>query len=142
MYAPLLEDRCASLPRLQDVTTDLQINNPRSEVEIDRDKAATLGVSAEQIEDALYTAYGSRQISTIYAPNNQYQVILELQPEYQMDPRCALHALRSVLRAANWCRWIRVAKLTQGVGPLTVNHSGTASRGDHLLQPQAGVRFG
>ena len=77
---PLLEAKMRSLPELQDVTSDLQIKNPQVNVEIDRDKAAALGVTAQQIEDALYNAYGSRQVSTIYAPNNQYQVILELEP--------------------------------------------------------------
>ena len=52
---------------------------------IDRDKASALGVTANQVEDALYSAYGLRQISTIFAPNNQYRVILELEPEYQRD---------------------------------------------------------
>ena len=68
------------------MTSDLQIANPQVNVEIDRDKARSLGVSAEQIEDALFSAYGARQISTIYAPNNTYKVILELHPKYQTDP--------------------------------------------------------
>ena len=71
---------------LQDVTSDLQIKNPQVNLEIDRDRAAALGVTAQQIEDALYSAYGSRQVSTIYSPNNQYQVIMELEPQYQLDP--------------------------------------------------------
>ena len=75
-----------ALPQLQDVTSDLQINNPQVNIDINRDKASALGVTAQQIEDALYYAYGSRQVSTIYAPNNQYQVILELEPQYQTDP--------------------------------------------------------
>ena len=57
------------------MTSDLQIKNPQVDVEIDRDKALALGVTAQQIEDALYTAFGSRWISTIYAPNNEYRVI-------------------------------------------------------------------
>jgi len=82
-----------------------------------------VGVSAEQIETALYNAYGSRQVSTIYTPINQYQVILEVEPQYQMDP-AALSML--YVRAVNG-RLIpveTVAKLEQRVGPLTVNHSG------------------
>ncbi|RPJ08055.1 MAG: efflux RND transporter permease subunit, partial [Deltaproteobacteria bacterium] len=70
--APLLEGKLRELPSLQDVTSDLQITNPQVNIEIDRDKASSLAVTAGQIEDALYTAYGSRQISTIFAPNNQY----------------------------------------------------------------------
>ena len=63
------------------MTSDLQITNPQVTVEIDRDKASALGVSAQQIENALYNAYGPRQVSTIYTPTNQYWVIMELQPE-------------------------------------------------------------
>lgn len=85
-YAPLLETRLRELKELQDVTSDLAIDNPQIDIEIQRDKAAALGVTAHQIEDALFSAYSSRQISTIFAANNDYQVILELQPEYQLDP--------------------------------------------------------
>ena len=68
------------------MTSDLQLKNPQVKVAIDRDRAAALGVTPARIEDALYTAYGSRQVSTIYAPNNQYQVIMEVAPEHQLDP--------------------------------------------------------
>ncbi len=94
-----------SIPGLIDVNSDLQIKNPQVNVVIDRDKAATLGISAQQIEDALYYAYGSRQISTIYAPNNEYQVIMELEPKYQMDP-AALQLLYVAPPAASWCPWM------------------------------------
>jgi len=84
--AAKLEGVLRRLPNLQDVTTDLQIKNPQVSVRIDRDRATSLGVTVQQIEQALYDAYGSRQVSTIYTPNNQYWVILELLPEYQRDP--------------------------------------------------------
>jgi len=122
-WAPLVEEKLKELPGLQDVSSDLQISNPEVWVTIDRDKALSVGVSAEQIETALYNAYGSRQVSTIYTPINQYQVILEVEPQYQMDP-AALSML--YVRAVNG-RLIpveTVAKLEQRVGPLTVNHSG------------------
>src|SRR6202030_4530420 len=73
------------LPGLEDVTSDLQIKNPQINVVIDRDKSSALGVTRNQVEDALYSAYGFRQVSTIFAPNNQYRVILELQPQYQRN---------------------------------------------------------
>ena len=72
-------------PLLQDVTSDLQLGNPQASVEIDRERAASLGVTAEQIETALYDAYGSRQVSTIYTPNDEYWVVMELLPQYQLD---------------------------------------------------------
>ena len=87
---PKLENRLRTDPQfrtlLQDVTSDLQIKNPQVNVDIDRDKASSLGVTAQQVEDALYTAYGQRQVSTIYAPNNAYRVITELENQYQLDP--------------------------------------------------------
>ena len=85
-YAPQLEQKMRDLPGLQDVTSDLQLSNPQINLAIDRDKAAALGITPQKIEDALYTAYGTRQISTIYAPNNEYQVIMELAPEFQANP--------------------------------------------------------
>jgi hydrophobic/amphiphilic exporter-1 (mainly G- bacteria), HAE1 family len=122
-YAPLLENKMRFLPGLIDVTSDLQIKNPQVNVVINRDKAATLGVSAQQIEDALYYAYGSRQISTIYAPNNEYDVIMELLPRYQMDPA----ALRWLYVRSNSGQLVpldALASLTRSLGPLTINHLG------------------
>lgn len=122
-YSILLEGKMRALPQLQDVTSDLQIKNPQVDVQIDRDKASTLGISVEQIENALYFAYGSRQVTTIYAPNNQYQVILELAEQYQRDPS----ALSMLYVQANNGKLVplnTVATITKGLGPLTVNHQG------------------
>jgi len=122
-WAPLLEEKLRGLPGLQDVNSDLQISNPEVWVEIDRDKALALGISAEQIETALYNAYGSRQVSTIYTPSNQYQVILEVEPQYQLDPS-ALSMLYVRSASGRLVPFESVAKLNERVGPLTVNHSG------------------
>jgi HAE1 family hydrophobic/amphiphilic exporter-1 len=122
-YAPQLETRLKGLKELQDVTSDLQIANPQVNVEIDRDKAATLGVTAQQVEDALYSAYGMRQVSTIYAPNNEYRVILELLPEYQLDPT-ALSMLYIRSSTGNLVPLNAVATLTKNLGPMTINHLG------------------
>ena len=84
--ADALQKKIAALPQLLDVTSDIQIKNPQLNVDIDRDKASALGVTAQQIEDALNDAYGTKQISTIYATSNEYQVIMEVKPEYQQDP--------------------------------------------------------
>ena len=78
-----MEAKLRTIPDLQDVNTDLQITNPQLRVEINRDRASTLGISPQQIEDALYSAFGTRQVSTIYTPTNQYYVIMELAPEFQ-----------------------------------------------------------
>jgi len=81
-----LLEKLSQLPELLDVTSDIQTKNPQLNVNIDRDKAAAVGVTAQQIENALNDAYGTPQISTIYATTNEYQVILEVKPEYQQDP--------------------------------------------------------
>jgi HAE1 family hydrophobic/amphiphilic exporter-1 len=122
-YASELEKKMKAIPQLQDVTSDLQINNPQVNVEIDRDKSSALGVSAQQIEDALYYAYGSRQVSTIYTPNNQYQVIMELEDQYQSEPSSlALLYIRST--GDQLVPLSTVASITKNLGPLTVNHLG------------------
>jgi HAE1 family hydrophobic/amphiphilic exporter-1 len=122
-HAPILEAKMRELPGLQDVTSDLQIKSPQVDVEIDRDKASALGVTANQIEDALYSAYGARQISTIYTPINQYQVIIELEPRYQLDPSALsmlyIRSSKNQLVPLN-----AVANLSPGLGPLSINHLG------------------
>jgi HAE1 family hydrophobic/amphiphilic exporter-1 len=94
--AETLQQKMTALPQLLDVTSDLQTKNPQLNVDIDRDKASSLGITAQQIEDALNDAYGTKQISTIYATSNEYQVIMEVKPEYQQDPsalgRLYIHA--------------------------------------------------
>jgi len=122
-YAPILEAKMKDLPGLEDVNSDLFIKNPQVTVDIKRDKAAALGITAQQVEDALYYAYGSRQISTIYTQNNEYPVIMELLPQYQQDP----DALRYLYVQSNQGQLVPlnvVANLTEGLGPLVVNHMG------------------
>ena len=121
--APLLEAKLRSDPLLVDVATDLQLKNPQINIDINRDKAASLGVTAQQIEDALYTAYGSRQISTIFAPNNQYQVIMELLPQYQTDI-LDLSLLYVRAGSGNLVPLDALVTMTPSLGPLTVNHTG------------------
>src|SRR4030095_8934438 len=83
--APKVEAKMRQIPGLADVTSDLQITNPPVMLTIDHDKASSLGVTAAQVQTALSNAYSSRQVSTIYTPTNQYQVIVEVLPEYQRD---------------------------------------------------------
>jgi HAE1 family hydrophobic/amphiphilic exporter-1 len=118
-----VQAKMAALPGLQDVTSDLQITSPKVRVEIDRDKASALGITASQVENALYDAYGSRQVSTIYSPTNQYPVILELDPRYQEDPD-ALSLLYVRSSKGQLVPLNSVARLSPGIGPLTVNHLG------------------
>jgi HAE1 family hydrophobic/amphiphilic exporter-1 len=122
-YSTMLEARLRELPQLQDVTSDLQIKNPQVNVEIDRDKASALGITADQIETALGASYGSLQVSTIYKPTNQYQVITEVEPQYQRDPS-ALSMLYVRSSSGTLVPLNTVTKLDQNVGPLSINHLG------------------
>jgi HAE1 family hydrophobic/amphiphilic exporter-1 len=122
-WGPIVFDKMRTLPGFQDVNTDLQITSPQVTVDIDRDKASALGVSAEQIENALYSAYGSRQVSTIYTPTNQYWVILEVDPAYQRDPtELSLLYVRS--QSGKLVPLNSVARLGPTIGPLTITHLG------------------
>jgi HAE1 family hydrophobic/amphiphilic exporter-1 len=121
--APQFEAKVRALPGLQDVTSDLQIASPQVIVDIDRDKASVLGATAEQIENALYNAYGSRQVSTIYTSTNQYWVIMELESQYQRDP-AALSMLYIRSSGGQLVPLDAVAKLTRSLGPLTISHLG------------------
>jgi hydrophobic/amphiphilic exporter-1 (mainly G- bacteria), HAE1 family len=118
-----LEQRLQSVPGLTDVTSDLQIKNPQVQVAIDRDRAAALGIDVNQIESALYNAYGARQVSTIYTPNDQYWVVMELLPQYQRD-LSAMNLLHLSGRNGVSVPLGSLARITPGTGPLTVNHSG------------------
>jgi HAE1 family hydrophobic/amphiphilic exporter-1 len=123
-WAPIVKDKMATLEGFQDVTTDLLITSPQVILDIDRDKAHSLGVTADQIENALYDAYGQRQVSTIYAPVNQYWVIMELLPEYQRDPEALADLYIRSTTTGQLVPLRSVAKISRGVGPLTVNHLG------------------
>jgi len=122
-YASLFEAKIRALAGLQDVTSDMQLKNPQVAVEIDRDKALAKGVSPLQVEDALYYSYGQRQVSTIYTANNQYWVIVELDPRFQRDP-AQLSKLYVSSSKGTLVPLDSVAKLTRTIGPLSVNHSG------------------
>jgi HAE1 family hydrophobic/amphiphilic exporter-1 len=122
-WAPVVFDRMKGLSGFLDVNSDLQITSPQVLVEIDREKASALGVSAMQIENALNNAYGAPQVSTIYTPTNQYWVMMELLPQYQRDP-AALSMLYIRSSTGKLVPLGTVARLTRTVGPLTVNHLG------------------
>jgi HAE1 family hydrophobic/amphiphilic exporter-1 len=122
-WAPMIEQKLKTLPGLVDISSDLQITRPEVTVQIEREKASALGVSAQSIEMALNNAYGARQVSTIYTATNQFYVILELAPRYQTDPSVLpLLYVRSSTGALVPLN--AVAKLSHGVGPLQVAHMG------------------
>jgi HAE1 family hydrophobic/amphiphilic exporter-1 len=122
-YANEIKDKVAQVPELRDVNSDLYIKNPQMGVEIDREKAAVYGISIDQIRQELFSAFGSRQVATIYAPNNDYQVILESKPEFQTD----ITALSRIFLKTASGQMIPIEAVTHivpSVGPLVVNHQG------------------
>ncbi len=120
---PKLAQTLAKSAILKDVTTDVQLNNPQVDVKVDRQRAAELGVSVARIEQTLYSAYGSRQVSSIFSSSNTYQVILELDPRTQREP-ASLGGLYVRSDTGALVPLTSVAKIEQGVGPLTVSHAG------------------
>jgi HAE1 family hydrophobic/amphiphilic exporter-1 len=121
--ATRLQERLQDVPAIQNVTSDLQIKNPQVSIDIDRDRAAALGVSMDALESALYNAYGTRQVSTILTPNNQYYVIMEVLPQYQRD-LTALNTLYIHSSSGPLVPLGAVARARPTLGPLSVNHSG------------------
>ncbi|GAB7079094.1 efflux RND transporter permease subunit [Megalodesulfovibrio paquesii] len=136
-----MEGLFKTLPEIQDVSSDLQLKNPQARVEIDRDKASALGVSARRIELALQSAYGTREVSTIYAPSNQYSVIMELLPQYRRDMD-ALSLLYVRTADGNLARLDTLARITSGVGPMLVNHTGQLASVTIAFNPRPGVSLG
>jgi len=121
--APEMRDRIAQVPGLLDVTTDLYVKNPQMTVDIDREKAAVYGITVDQVRNQLYNAYGARQVGTIYMPSNDYQIILEAQPQFRVDPS---DLSKLYMKTANnqTIPLDAVAKLVPTVGPLLINHQG------------------
>jgi len=115
--------KTAALPGITDVTSDLQIKNPEVDVTIDRDRASALGLTADAVQEALYNAYGARQVSTIFTQQDQYWVVLELLPQYQRDVN-ALNLLSIRSPNGQLVPLGSLAKIQPSVGPLSVNHSG------------------
>jgi HAE1 family hydrophobic/amphiphilic exporter-1 len=139
--APEFERLVRALPELTDVNSDLQNNNPTVTLEIDRDRASAHGLTATEIESALYSAYGTRQASTIFTPVDDYQVILEVLPRYQRDPRvlAGLHARSATGRLVAIGQ---AATLRLGSGPLSVAHLGQAPAVTISFNTRPGVALG
>ncbi len=118
-----LMDKIKELPSMEDVTTDVLVGTPQIDIKVNRDLAATVGITQEQVEQTLSSAYGQKQISTIYAASNQYRVVIGLAPKYQRDP---VQLAKLYVRSSNgkMVPLSAIATLKPGVGPLVVNHLG------------------
>jgi HAE1 family hydrophobic/amphiphilic exporter-1 len=122
-YAAKMEQQMRGMPDLLDISSDLQLKNPELRMDIDRDQAFIMDVTPMQVQEALYSAYGTRQISTIYTPNNDYQVIIELLPQYQADPS-VLFMLYVRSSKGQLVPLKTITTLREDVGPLSISHSG------------------
>jgi hydrophobe/amphiphile efflux-1 (HAE1) family protein len=123
VWAPRVLDGLRKIPALRDVNTDQQTAGLELEVTIDRDNASRLGLSLAAIDDALYDAYGQRQVAISYTASNYYRVVLEVAPEYQTGPdQLARIFVRSATGAI--VPLSTVAKFTTGLMPLGITHQG------------------
>ena len=122
-WAEVFREKMTNLASITDVTSDLQFTGPQVQVNIDRDKAAALGITIEAIESTLYSAFGSRQVASIYTPIDTYEVLMELNPEYQNDQN-ALSKLYVRSKNGNLVPLAAIATLSQGTGPQSVTHQG------------------
>ncbi len=120
-YAPRMEQRMRQIPIILDVNSDLQVRARQTSIEIDRDIASRLGLSVDQIRLLLYSAFGSRQVSTIYAADDTYQVILEADPRYA-DTNEVLRRMMVRTPSGGLVPLDTVAKRTDKPTSLTVNH--------------------
>jgi HAE1 family hydrophobic/amphiphilic exporter-1 len=140
-WVPVLTGKIRSLPGFLDVNSDLQIASPQLKVDIDRERSLALGVTPDQIQNALYTAYGDRQVSNIYAPANQYAVILEVKPEDSRSP----DAISKLYVRSSTGRLVpinEVTKVSRTVGPLSVNHFGQLPAATISFNLQPGFSLG
>jgi hydrophobic/amphiphilic exporter-1 (mainly G- bacteria), HAE1 family len=119
--APQFEAALRGVEGLQDVTSDLQVRNPQLSVDLDREQIAALGLTVDQVQLALNSAYGSRQVSQIYAPDDEYQVIMQVAPQFQRDP-AALSMLYVQAPGDKLVPLSTVATTRAGVGPQSINH--------------------
>jgi hydrophobic/amphiphilic exporter-1 (mainly G- bacteria), HAE1 family len=145
-YVPQLVDRMKAMPEIQDVNSNLQTTS-QVKIDVDRDKASAHGITAQQIENTLRSAYGAYQVSTIYGASNQYQVILELEPQYQQDPNALMKLYVGTSSSSGGTAVTQAvplstfATLSQGTAPLMVNHNGrmNAATISYNLSPGAAL---
>jgi hydrophobic/amphiphilic exporter-1 (mainly G- bacteria), HAE1 family len=139
--APLLEERLRGLPMIADVSSDLQLTNPQVTVDLDRDRIATMGLTADSVEGALSAAFSGNQVSTIFLPNNQYAVMLRVAPEFQQDAS-ALSSIYLKTPAGGLVALSSVTRVNSGVGPLQVNHTGQLPSVTISFNLRTGVALG
>jgi hydrophobic/amphiphilic exporter-1 (mainly G- bacteria), HAE1 family len=140
-WSPVLEAKIKEIAGLQDVNSDLQLNNPQISVDMDRDRISALGLTVNQVETAMSNAYGTRQVSQIYGADNQYQVILGVAPEFQRQPSM-LSELYVRSASGRLISLDTVVKTTTNAGPLTISHTGQLPSVTISFNLESGVPLG
>ena len=140
-YGTLMEEKLRSIPQLIDVKSDLQFRKPTLDIDIDRDMASYYGLTLEQIQNAFYSGYASRQISTIYTSSNFYYVYLEFLPEYRGDPE-AVESLYVRSSNGTLVPIKQVARFRESVSALSVNHSGQIPAANIAFNLKPGASIG
>jgi multidrug efflux pump len=123
-WSAILRDKLKSLPQLRDVTTDQQQAAPQMTLDIDRATAARLGINTQVIDDALYDAFGQRQVATLFTQLNQYHVILEVDPRWQVSTDTLKHLYVRSSTTNDLVPLSMLGTLKNGVAPITINHQG------------------
>ncbi|MCX5795251.1 MAG: efflux RND transporter permease subunit [Elusimicrobia bacterium] len=120
---PVMVDKMRAVPGLTDVSSDLQLRRPKLRIHVDRDKASSLGVSLQALQDTFYSAFGSRYVSTIYGESNEYYVILELDPQFMQDP-AAIGRIYLRSKTGDLVPLSTISRIEATVSPVAVNHQG------------------
>jgi HAE1 family hydrophobic/amphiphilic exporter-1 len=141
IWAPRLEQAIAALPEVQDVSNDMEMKSPRVNMSIDRDKAAAFGINAAQITDSLSNGFSQQWVSTIYGSQNQYRVLLELDPRYQERAE-SLKKVSFKTPQGDVVPLESVMNVREDVGPLSVNHYGQLPAVNVSFALQQGVSLG
>jgi HAE1 family hydrophobic/amphiphilic exporter-1 len=140
-WSDKLVQRIRSDNRFMDVNTDVQMRGLQATIDIDRDRANALGLSIDGIRSALYSAFGERQVSTIYLPTDSYRVIMEVNPELKKD-EAALAALYMRSNSGALVPLSAVATVRRTVGPSAINHVGQLQAVTISFNLAAGVALG
>ncbi|HEX4567667.1 MAG TPA: efflux RND transporter permease subunit, partial [Vicinamibacterales bacterium] len=140
--APDFESRMRELPQLQDITSDLQLKTPQVTIDLDREQIAALGLTVDQVQAALSYAYSQGQISQIYAPDDEYQVILGVAPKYQTDPAALSMLYVMSATTSKLVPLSAVVTTRQSVGPQQINHIGQLPSVTITFNPRPGIALG
>jgi HAE1 family hydrophobic/amphiphilic exporter-1 len=139
--APQFEANLREIPGLQDINSDLQLRTPQLTVDLDREQIAQLGLTVDQVQSALSSAYSARQVSQIFAPDDEYQVMMQVAPEFQQNP-AALSMLYVQGAGGKLIPLSSVVTTRQTVGPQSINHISQLPSVTLSFNLQPGVALG